>query len=304
MERAQEDRVARLARATAGAAALILLGTAAWSVAPGAARADGELLTPDIEVGTVRQLDARVAKSFGFSTGLHIEINILPWLGAHLGIGVVVTEQDFEGGETAFWLGVRPGLRFHLCSLLGVGAVDCFIDAHENYGRSGQIQRHGFDAGIGIAIKITNEFRFGPFARFMFESDPGGDHPLLLIAGLTFGLFERPRSPGERGDSDHDGVFDDTDECPDGAPGDHPDPNREGCPAEDSDGDGLYDPDDACPTEPMGQTPNMRYPGCPPSDVDGDGVPDDSDVCPLEPAPRDGVRTPLREGCPPGVVDE
>lgn len=304
MRSRQEDRGTRRNQLTACVALSIALCAAALTFAPATAQADGELLTPDIEIGAVRQLDATIAKTFGFSTGLHLEINILPWLGAHLGIGVVVTQQDFVGGETAFWLGVRPGLRFHLCSLIGVGFMDCFIDAHENYGRSGDIQRHGFDAGVGLAVKIANEFRMGPFVRFMFESDPGGDHPLLLVGGLTFGLFERPRSQGERGDSDHDGVFDDTDECPDGAPGEHPDPNRDGCPAEDSDGDGLYDPDDACPTEPMGTTPNMRYPGCPPSDVDGDGVPDDRDVCPLEPAPRGGPTTPLREGCPPGVVDD
>lgn len=300
----QEDRGARRARRTAAVAVSIALGAAVLMSAPTVARADGEVLTPDIEIGAVRQLDATVSKSFGFSTGLHLEINVLPWLGVHLGIGIVVTESDYVGGDTAFWIGVRPGLRFHLCSLLGVRLLDCFIDAHENYGRSGEIQRHGFDAGVGVAVKIVNEFRLGPFARLMFESDPGGQNPILLVGGLTFGLFERPRSQSERGDADHDGQFDDTDECPDAAPGEHPDPNRTGCPAEDSDGDGLYDPDDACPTEPMGSTPNMRYPGCPPSDVDGDGVPDDSDVCPLEPAPRNAPRIPLREGCPAGVIDD
>ncbi|MDX2075839.1 MAG: thrombospondin type 3 repeat-containing protein [bacterium] len=76
------------------------------------------------------------------------------------------------------------------------------------------------------------------------------------------------------GDSDGDGVADDTDQCPSEFA-----QTQNGCPfIPDSDGDGVGDPTDQC-LYVFGTLPN----GCPP-DSDGDGIGDPTDQCPFEAA--------------------
>src|SRR5947207_13976753 len=75
-------------------------------------------------------------------------------------------------------------------------------------------------------------------------------------------------------DSDHDGVSDTKDACPDTPAGAAVD--SKGCPI-DSDHDGVYDGIDKCPGTPAGVHVDAK--GCP-VDSDGDGVPDGIDQCP------------------------
>src|SRR5436309_2307775 len=79
-------------------------------------------------------------------------------------------------------------------------------------------------------------------------------------------------------DSDHDGVYDGIDKCPGTPAGAHVDAT--GCPA-DADADGVPDGIDQCPDTPAGVTVDAK--GCP-IDSDGDGVPDGVDQCPNTPA--------------------
>src|SRR2546422_4501132 len=78
-------------------------------------------------------------------------------------------------------------------------------------------------------------------------------------------------------DSDHDGVYDGIDKCPGTPPGAHVDAT--GCPV-DSDADGVPDGIDQCPATPAGGHVDAK--GCP-VDSDGDGVPDGVDQCPNTP---------------------
>jgi len=78
-------------------------------------------------------------------------------------------------------------------------------------------------------------------------------------------------------DSDGDGVFDKTDECPETPKGVTVD--LKGCPL-DTDGDGVYDYLDKCPGTQKGLEVNND--GCP-LDTDGDGVYDYLDKCPGTP---------------------
>jgi outer membrane protein OmpA-like peptidoglycan-associated protein len=103
----------------------------------------------------------------------------------------------------------------------------------------------------------------------------------------------------EKVDTDHDGVPDLEDRCPD-VPGL---PQFQGCP--DTDGDGIPDGEDACPLQ-AGPRENN---GCPiAKDSDGDGIPDDIDRCPLDPEDFDGFQD--EDGCPDpdndgdGIVDK
>jgi OOP family OmpA-OmpF porin len=93
-------------------------------------------------------------------------------------------------------------------------------------------------------------------------------------------------------DSDKDGVFDGTDQCPDTPAGAKVD--AKGCPT-DADGDGVADGLDKCPGTPKGVKVNGE--GCP-IDSDGDGVTDDKDRCPDTPR-GSSVDS---QGCPPAAA--
>src|SRR5712692_3385982 len=84
-------------------------------------------------------------------------------------------------------------------------------------------------------------------------------------------------------DSDHDGVKDNVDKCPNTPRGEPVDAN--GCSASqrDSDGDGVKDNVDKCPNTPPGEKVDAN--GCSASqlDADADGVPDAVDKCPNTP---------------------
>jgi outer membrane protein OmpA-like peptidoglycan-associated protein len=101
-------------------------------------------------------------------------------------------------------------------------------------------------------------------------------------------------------DSDHDGVLDGLDQCPDTPAGALVD--AKGCPI-DSDHDGVPDGIDQCPATPLGAHVDAK--GCP-IDSDGDGVPDGIDQCPNTPAGAivDTAGCPLdsdKDGVPDGI---
>src|SRR6266852_715454 len=84
-------------------------------------------------------------------------------------------------------------------------------------------------------------------------------------------------------DSDHDGVKDNVDKCPNTPPGEKVDAN--GCSASqlDADADGVPDAVDKCPNTPKGEPVDAS--GCSESqkDDDNDGVPNSRDKCPNTP---------------------
>lgn len=101
-------------------------------------------------------------------------------------------------------------------------------------------------------------------------------------------------------DADHDGVYDGLDKCPGTPAGAHVDAS--GCPT-DSDADGVPDGIDQCPGTPAGVHVDAK--GCP-VDGDGDGVPDGVDQCPGTPpgVTVDATGCPLdtdKDGVPDGV---
>ena len=96
-------------------------------------------------------------------------------------------------------------------------------------------------------------------------------------------------------DADADGIPDADDLCPDVAAGAKPDPSRKGC-GVDADRDGIPDAEDLCPDQPTGAHPDPSGKGRPAKDRDADGVPDAEDLCPNQ-AP--GTHPDARQkGCP------
>ncbi|MBN1610547.1 MAG: OmpA family protein [Polyangiaceae bacterium] len=137
--------------------------------------------------------------------------------------------------------------------------------------------------GVGVGTGLTSAF---------------GAPKLRVLASLEWAP-EPNKKPVVRLDSDHDGIFDDQDACPNEPGEPSSDPARNGCPPPppppDSDGDAIADPDDACPSEKGVATDDPKTNGCPP-DADGDGIVDAQDACPRESGePNDD---PQKNGCP------
>ncbi len=92
-------------------------------------------------------------------------------------------------------------------------------------------------------------------------------------------------------DRDNDGVTDAEDKCPDVAGV----MSLMGCP--DRDGDGITDAEDTCPDV----AGIAAFKGCP--DTDGDGITDTEDKCPTEAGPVINLGCPIRDRDGDGVVD-
>ncbi len=96
-------------------------------------------------------------------------------------------------------------------------------------------------------------------------------------------------------DSDHDGILDAADKCPNEPEDQDGFEDQDGCPDLDNDKDGLKDSEDGCPNEPEDRDGYKDADGCPEPDNDGDGILDTADKCPNDPEDEPGEGA---DGCP------
>ena len=172
------------------------------------------------------------------------------------------------------------GVRFDLGSqLVGrvQGVADYFPSPLNGTSVVGDNWNFSLQAGLG--------FRFGGGRNVARDSDHDG-----VVDGAD-ACPETPRGEAVDGrgcplpkDADGDGVVDASDRCPDTTPGDQVDANGCALPR-DADADGVVDANDRCPATPAGE--RVDDAGCP-LDGDKDGVRDASDKCPNTP-PGDRV---------------
>ena len=131
--------------------------------------------------------------------------------------------------------------------------------------------RFGVSPNVGIRTSVTLDYVPSPQAS-------RADHYVNWGIQVGLGLML-----GNKYDSDHDGVKDNADKCPNTPRGEPVD--ADGCSASqrDTDGDGVKDNADKCPNTPAGEKVDAN--GCSASqlDADADGVPDASDRCPNTP---------------------
>src|SRR6266480_1133927 len=144
-----------------------------------------------------------------------------------------------------------------------------------------------------IALRVEGRAIYSPSTQSTFG--PKTATHFLGTAGLSLFHLGVPSK-----DSDHDGVPDNKDACPDTPAGAAVD--SKGCPI-DSDRDGVPDGTDKCPGTPAGAHVDAK--GCP-VDSDGDGVPDGVDQCPNTPpgVAVDAAGCPLdsdKDGVPDGI---
>jgi outer membrane protein OmpA-like peptidoglycan-associated protein len=132
--------------------------------------------------------------------------------------------------------------------------------------------RFGLSPNVGVRTAATVDYVPSPSAG---RADHYWNFGIQIGLGLMF---------GNRYDSDHDGVKDGADQCPNTPRGEAVD--AQGCSASqrDTDGDGVKDNLDKCPNTPAGEKVDAN--GCSDSqkDADKDGVTDSADKCPNTPA--------------------
>src|SRR5436190_21351 len=138
---------------------------------------------------------------------------------------------------------------------------------------------NGAHGGVGLRLFLTERVALRVEGRAIYSPStqstfgPKTATHYVGTAGLSVFHLGTPSK-----DSDHDGVSDTKDACPDTPAGAAVD--SKGCPI-DSDNDGVPDGIDKCPNTPAGATVDAS--GCP-LDSDLDGVPDGLDQCPNTPA--------------------
>jgi outer membrane protein OmpA-like peptidoglycan-associated protein len=202
--------------------------------------------------------------------------------------GVRVTYWPLHG--RVVYNQMLPG---RVTAMLGLGVV------HNEYGGARDAKDNGLSGLFGIRIPVASMFALRLDANADFMPSPANQSGTVrhnwnfgVREGLSIMLGrskpaapEVPARPEPRPaavpavqDSDHDGINDQLDRCPNTAMGTRVDAS--GC-ALDSDGDGVADSYDRCPETPAGTQVDSA--GCL-LDGDSDGVPNSLDRCPDTPA--------------------
>lgn len=153
---------------------------------------------------------------------------------------------------------------------VGAGHADFGDGPVRTAGTSHDETRVNVGAGVRYNISDSVSLR-GDLREFHGIDESTFDTQVSLGLSLAFGRTIGTPDPV---DSDMDGVYDDSDQCP-GTPAGVP-VDRLGC-ALDDDNDGIANHLDRCPDTPAGATVNNR--GCE-LDSDRDGVVDSRDKCP------------------------
>ncbi|TDF34457.1 OmpA family protein [Alteromonadaceae bacterium M269] len=187
------------------------------------------------------------------------------------------THQDISGIQPQF---DQSGTRFGIDAMLLLDDSFLYI--------FGGVKNQNLDTtfklvnvGIGKHWQIKGNWRVLTEVANYFDLDESYSD-LGVKVGLAYNFGGSKVSSSRNEDSDNDGVYDRSDECPTTPAGQAVD--RRGC-SLDSDNDGVLNSEDQCPNTPRGTAVDAK--GCAlPKDSDGDGVYDTKDQCPNTPNGR------------------
>jgi outer membrane protein OmpA-like peptidoglycan-associated protein len=155
---------------------------------------------------------------------------------------------------------------------------------HNQYTKPSRVWEDGASGLLGARFDLTGRLAARLEGVVDYFPSPLNERPgnsdnwtLTVQAGLTVHVGRSPLR-----DSDHDGVVDRVDVCPNTPRGEVID--GRGCPLpKDADADGVVDAVDKCPATPAGDAVDLN--GCSlPKDADRDGVVDGTDRCPGTPS--------------------
>ncbi|HEX2572128.1 MAG TPA: OmpA family protein [Polyangia bacterium] len=231
-------------------------------------------------------------------------------IGSQLQLGASIYYADPRrfsiGPEAIFTTTVIGGCPF----CVDYAGLELLLAAHYNIAKQVMV---GVAGGIGLLREPgTPEYRllfrlaYAPFRRPAApppppqdtdeDGIPDAEDRCPFKKGVPAPGTKLHGCPPPPPDSDKDGIIDNDDRCPDVPQGEHPDPERLGCPDGDDDQDGVLNHEDECRAEPAGPHPDPKRRGCPAGDADQDKVTDDVDQCLTVPA---GLHPdPDKPGCP------
>jgi outer membrane protein OmpA-like peptidoglycan-associated protein len=217
---------------------------------PAAARAQdvGVKLEPGIAI----PLSAPQSRIYdvGGAESLKLLFGLTPYLDIGPTASFLMLPAAAAGGESGVVWALGGGLRIKRPhDAKSAYGISPWLDADALYMRTGELNRPGFDAALGLAVPLgrTRAFWAGPFVRYMQTLQPdraGFDNrdAKILIVGISLEAgagIERPREPTPApaeivtkevvvtkevivpkdvpycADQDKDGVPDSVDRCPD-----------------------------------------------------------------------------------------
>jgi OOP family OmpA-OmpF porin len=232
--------------------------------------------------------------------------------------GGYVVSNPWSGNE--MYYAVDANIKYSLMNLIGSKVVDPALAIGGGYTFFGRSSFGTINPGVNITFWFTEHFGLEVGTKYKWALDatrndidgvtPKAPTHFQHNLGLVFKFGAK--------DSDHDGVSDKDDACPEvaglkkfkGCPdtdGDGIQDSADACPdvfglaalngCPDADGDGVADKDDACPNE-FGLA---ALNGCP--DADADGVADKDDKCPNIAGPKENAGCPWADTDGDGVYD-
>lgn len=305
---------------------ILLCGVAAVSL-PADSRAESGWLNLHLEGGASFFLTGPQTSRFGVGGAGALHADFAPWSFMGFQVGVLyaqypVGDYDFaaEGlvrPDRGYALMITGGVRVRLLNDQSGYALpwrrgrryhhegnlhgNLWIDANVSYVRTGDLDRFGFEAGVGYEMSLVDGLQLGPFVRYahVFQSDDQLDpaDAMALMVGLSVTVAVPTQARFEViGDRDGDGIFDDVDQCPEDPEDVDEFQDADGCPDHDNDGDGIPDRVDECPNTAEDLDDFEDEDGCPDEDNDEDGIIDVADSCPDIPEDIDGFED--SDGCP------
>jgi len=149
---------------------------------------------------------------------------------------------------------------------------------------------------VPFEMNVAARFRMNDVHSLTIGAGPGISRGYGTPTFRAFLGYAYTGAPGNRADSDGDGIMDKKDQCPNEAEDKDHFQDSDGCPDPDNDEDGLLDGDDSCPDEAEDHDGFQDEDGCLDPDDDGDGIMDADDQCKMDPEDKDGVAD--QDGCP------
>jgi outer membrane protein OmpA-like peptidoglycan-associated protein len=258
---------------------------------------ENELGSRDIDANDtiVGSLDVGLRVGYGLTRQLSVEgeVDFHPTKIRYTDDSLLILAYRVQGVFDLSTSAQRPFL------LLGVGAATSFSDNEERIANDTDFVPHG---GLGVKFDFAGGWGGRADVRLLLPPSTDTNGPTAEIEaflGVTKSFGGDPPPPPAK-DSDNDGLFDDSDQCPVEAEDMDGDADQDGCPEadapKDSDGDGLLDDADKCPSDAEDKDGFDDVDGCPDKDNDADGIADPADQCPVEGEDKDGFAD--EDGCP------
>ncbi|MDP9002813.1 MAG: OmpA family protein [Myxococcota bacterium] len=196
-----------------------------------------------LEPGVAIPLNAPQSEVFGVGGGQSLKalFGLTPWLDIGPSASFVYLPASAEGAESGVVWGLGAGPRFKRPhDAESYGGISPWVDGDLLYIRTGDLDRFGLDAALGLSVPVGRyrTFWIGPFVRYehVFQGNRAGfdntDANILTIGvSLEFGSgierepppLEAPAAAGEIvvtkdvpscPDRDNDGIPDSVDRCP------------------------------------------------------------------------------------------